>query len=67
MSKFEEGQRLMAFRVYVTDMLYYLPNGETLTYRYADLINNKIHDEVTEDNVLDIVYDIIEKAELEVV
>lgn len=59
----------MAFRVYVTDMLYYLPNGESLSYRYADLINNKLNidEEVTEDNVLDFVDEIIEKAGLEVV
>lgn len=59
----------MAFRIYVTDMLYYLPNGESLSYRYADLINNKLNidEEVTEDNVLDVVDEIIEKAGLEVV
>lgn len=57
----------MAFRFYVTDMLYYLPNGEMLTYRYADLISGKANEFVTEENVVDVVNDIIEKAGLEVV
>lgn len=68
MSKFEEEQRLMAFRFYVTDMLYFQSQGETLTYRYIDLINDKLDDEeeITKDNVDDFILSLIDKAGLEV-
>lgn len=64
-SKFEKEQELLAFRLYVTDMLYYQANGETLLYRYADLINDNL-DIVNEDNVDDVINDIIQRAGLEV-
>lgn len=66
----------MAFRYYVTDMLYFQSQGETLTYRYIDLINDKLDDEeeiakddeeeITKDNVDDFILSFIDRAGLEV-
>ena len=52
----------MAYRVYVTDCLYYQAQGQMLTTRYADLISNKKQDQ--EKSSEEIVADIMSKAGL---
>lgn len=65
-SKFEKEQQLLAFRLYITDMMYYNAEGQMLEHRFYDIINGNIGEEITEENVMEKIDDILEKAGLEV-
>lgn len=60
MNRFDEER---AYRIYVTDMLFYQCKGEMLAYRYADLLNGKTfeNDQRTGD---EIAKDVIERCGL---
>lgn len=47
-----------AYRIYITDMLYYQARGQSLTIRYDDMIHPKPQDTRTAEEIAD---DIITK------
>lgn len=61
----DKESELLAFRLYLTDTLFYQAQEQRLTVRYADMlfgINDK-----KEMSAEEIMNDIVERAELEVV
>lgn len=64
LARFKKEQRDDAYRIYITDSLYYLRREESLTYRYFDWINKDTNiDYRTAD---EIAVDIIKRANLNV-
>ena len=41
-SRFKYEQQEMAYRIYMSDSLFYYTQNQRLTHRYADFITNKI-------------------------
>lgn len=64
-SRYEEYQRDLAYRIYVTDSLYYEGRNQTFTVRYSEIIGlNKTTAEARTGD--EIAADIIKRAGLEV-
>ncbi len=59
-SKYKQEQEEMAYRIYVTDSIYYRNQNKALSERYIDLIRHKVDDRDGDE----IVAEIIQKAGL---
>lgn len=63
MARFKQQQKDEAYRIYVTDSMFYQSDNKRLNTRYYDLINKKIETRSANE----IISDVIEKAGLKVV
>lgn len=63
LAKYKEKQEELAYRIYLTDSLYYQSEGKRLTTRYMDMIKPKPVDNRTGD---EIAYDVIKRLGLKV-
>lgn len=60
-SRYKAYQKEMAYRIYITDSLFYLGQMKSLNVRYYDLVNPRPKETRTGD---EIALDVIEKAGL---
>ncbi len=63
MARFKQQQKDEAYRIYVTDSMFYQSDNKRLNTRYYDLINKKVETRSANE----IISDVIEKAGLKVV
>ena len=63
MARFKQQQKDEAYRIYVTDSMFYQNDNKRLNIRYYDLLNKKIETRSANE----IISDVIEKAGLKVV
>lgn len=62
-ARFKQQQKDEAYRIYVTDSMFYQNDNKRLNIRYYDLLNKKIETRSANE----IISDVIEKAGLKVV
>ena len=63
MARFKQQQKDEAYRIYVTDSMFYQNDNKRLNIHYYDLLNKKIETRSANE----IISDVIEKAGLKVV
>ena len=63
MARFKQQQKDEAYRIYITDSMFYQSDNKRLNTRYYDLINTKAETRSANE----IISDVIEKAGLKVV
>ena len=57
-SKYKKEQEEMAYRIYMTDSLYYRAQNQYMNVRYYDLLNRKIDNRSGDEIATDVIHKI---------